>query len=57
MENLKKFHKSEQFINIYQKVQWNVSSSPVYDKVLQIPEMKSTLRKKLFITIAAENGK
>jgi hypothetical protein len=57
MENLREFHNSEQFINIYQKVQWRVSNSPVFDKILQNPEMKSTLRKKLFITPAVENGK
>ena len=49
MENFKQRHKREHLSDIYQSVIFEVTQSPAYNHI-QNPEMRSTLRKKLFIS-------
>ena len=55
MDNLKKFHDRKNLLSIYQSVILEVSVSPAHSLV-QNPEMRSTLRMKLFIS-PKNNGK
>ena len=49
MDNLKKFHNRRNLLSIYQSVILEVSTTPAFLHV-QNPEMRSTLRMKLFIS-------